>query len=692
MTERWTLLQKLIWLKATVSSGAAAIIKTVTGNAPITLTNAVSKRIHALTQYGKVTQPTTQSELPSAYKRVLGFSCDNNAMWAITGFKLQGSDTVRISFSVNAACNVFGCYQGADATDNYDLYVSTTAGSKYFRYANGTYLSYWSSDNIGKRFNVVFTPTGSRGMPQDSTWTEATFTSANDLLIGATTLTGSSAKIKGNLYGNIVVDGRLKLVPCERVSDGVLGYYDVYSQTFFPPAEGFDGAVSLGYASLPNPDDPLGLVCNNGRVVAGNCISDIPDGQGTFITPSELTTNRIYKALPTDLVVGRSYTVTVTGTNWLVLVQQKKPDGTGSSNVSGWVTTYDFTPEEGYIYGVAMRRSQDAITPADFNGTLTLDTTDGKPWAAGTPEVLTVSGVNLCNPDFYQGDGWFVGPNDTVANANANGTLVMPCKPNTTYSWWHTAGAGGCRAFELPTETVTKGQEATWAVGSPVYDNANVVKKCTTSATAKTLCIAFARVDSNVGRTIEEQLADFMLVEGDITTATAYEPYVTPQTVNDVPMLLSVGDYADEAEIINGIKTGKVGVKVLDGTESIGTSNACFTIAISDRAASKTALLCSHFPYSSKTSSQTGDQTIISFSSTNIGFRYDACADKTAFAAFLAAEYAAGTPVIVMYPLAEETTETVAGHALNTTDGTNIITVTAEVSDIDLRVEYSGAA
>lgn len=184
--------------------------------------------------------------LPSGYKRVLGFSCDNNVLWKIEGFKLKGSDTIRISFAVNAACNVFGCYQGADATDNYDLYASITSGSKYLRYGDGTYLSYWSSANLGNRFDVVFTPTGTQGMPEDSTWTEKSFTSANDMLIGATTLTGSSAKLKGKLFGNIIVDGRLHLIPCERLSDHVLGYYDTVTKTFYEPTG--DGAVSLGYA------------------------------------------------------------------------------------------------------------------------------------------------------------------------------------------------------------------------------------------------------------------------------------------------------------------------------------------------------------------------------------------------------------------------------------------------------------
>lgn len=253
-----------MWIDG-IQSGETGEQKTATGTAPLSFT-ALAHALISLTQYGKVTQASTPTpsspkdivcnngalkavddELPAGYKRLLGFVCDNNAMWQIAGFKLKGSDTVRISFSVNAACNVFGCYQGADADDNYDLYVSTTSGSKYFRYGSGTYLSYWSSANLGQRFDVVYTPTGSSGMPQDSTWTEKTFTSANDLLIGSTTTTGTSSKLKGNLYGNIIVDGRLKLIPCERVSDGVLGYYDTYSETFYEPYEGFDGAVSLGY-------------------------------------------------------------------------------------------------------------------------------------------------------------------------------------------------------------------------------------------------------------------------------------------------------------------------------------------------------------------------------------------------------------------------------------------------------------
>ena len=261
---QWSTMKKLIWLR--FLQAASVILETVTGTSPLSLTNAVAQAIYSLTQTGKCTQASTPTpsdpvdiycnngalkmvddELPAAYKRVLGFQCDNNAMWKITDFKLRGSDTVRISFSITAACNVFGCYQGADATDNYDLYASVSSGSKYFRYGSGTYLSYFSNDNLNRRFDVVYTPNGSTGMPQDSTWSPLTFECANDLLIGSTTTTGTSAKLKGKLFGDFIVDGRLHLIPCERVSDSVLGYYDIVGDAFYEPSTGFDGAVSLGY-------------------------------------------------------------------------------------------------------------------------------------------------------------------------------------------------------------------------------------------------------------------------------------------------------------------------------------------------------------------------------------------------------------------------------------------------------------
>lgn len=184
--------------------------------------------------------------LPEGYKRVLGFEFASNCYYVIDDFRLTSDDTVRLSFSVDKACNVFGCYTSTDATTNYSLYMSTSSNGKYLRYGSGTYASYIASSNMGKRYDAVITPTGSQGMPTNDTWAKGDFTCVSDLCIGTTSPGASSAKLDGCIYGDFVVDGKLKLIPCERVSDGVLGYYDKYSKTFYEPETGTP--TSLGDA------------------------------------------------------------------------------------------------------------------------------------------------------------------------------------------------------------------------------------------------------------------------------------------------------------------------------------------------------------------------------------------------------------------------------------------------------------
>lgn len=186
------------------------------------------------------------SILPDGYKRVLGFDFSSNCYYVIDNFKLTSNDTVKFSFSVDKACNVFGCYTTTDATTNYSLYMTTSTNGKYLRYGSGTYASYIASSNFGKRYDVVITPTGSQGMPTNDTWEKGSFTCVSDLCIGTTSPGATSAKLDGCIYGDFIVVGKLKLIPCERISDGVLGYYDKYSETFYAPETGTP--TSLGDA------------------------------------------------------------------------------------------------------------------------------------------------------------------------------------------------------------------------------------------------------------------------------------------------------------------------------------------------------------------------------------------------------------------------------------------------------------
>ena len=114
-------------------------------------------------------------DVPSSYRKLTGIKFNSATWYRLIGIHLDGLDTIRISFSVTKACNVFGSYTSGTAQTNYSLYVSTSSSGKYLRYNGGTYNSYFSSSDLNDRFDVVITSTGSYGLPHNSTWEEKDF-------------------------------------------------------------------------------------------------------------------------------------------------------------------------------------------------------------------------------------------------------------------------------------------------------------------------------------------------------------------------------------------------------------------------------------------------------------------------------------------------------------------------------------
>lgn len=171
----------------------------------------------------------TAARLPDGYTKIAGITMNNGPYYVITGFKLKGSDTLRFSFSATDACNILGCYTTGSAQTNYSLYVGLNT-AKYMRYNGGTYDS---AIVVNTKYDVVMSPTGSTGIQNPSTWTEKDFTAASDMCVGTTSTGATSAKLKGTLYGDLVVDGRLRLIPCKRTSDGEIGYYSPQTETFY---------------------------------------------------------------------------------------------------------------------------------------------------------------------------------------------------------------------------------------------------------------------------------------------------------------------------------------------------------------------------------------------------------------------------------------------------------------------------
>lgn len=182
-------------------------------------------------------------------------------------------------------------------------------------------------------------------------------------------------------------------------------------------------------------------------------------------------------------------------------------------------------------------------------------------------------------------------------------------------------------------------------------------------------------------------------------TATTFEPYKagiyadgTQEVITDslgntatAEMLLNVGGYKDEQEVLSGSVTRNIGIKVLDGTEAWGWIGAEGHIWRGTAYLSNFSALNGSIAISTHFS-----QPIAFLANSNLFIRYLDDYNITlleTWKQYLASQYANGTPVIIVYPLATPTTEQVTPQPLVG----NIVTQTAGSID-NLPIESSTIA
>lgn len=157
--------------------------------------------------------------------------------------------------------------------------------------------------------------------------------------------------------------------------------------------------------------------------------------------------------------------------------------------------------------------------------------------------------------------------------------------------------------------------------------------------------------------------------------------------------LLAVGDYIDEQDVISGRVTRKVGVATFNGSENwVAMAYGYSTDVIDDFPNVGFSPLCTHFVGTSSALSSagfvrlyyTGGGVVRNYFYTDLSIYPTVDSWK----AWLASQYAAGTPVIVVYPLAEEISEQVAPQPLNTIAGQNTFADVAEISNLKYNIIY----
>ena len=222
------------------ASGASPVSLTVTQKEAYNLIVPIYNGVYPA--YGNVARGFLWV-VPDGYKRLTGVHFDGDVFYD-TGMRLYGSDTLRFAFSATKSCNVLGCYTSASAQTNYSLYVSTSSSAKYTRYNGGTYNSYIQTNKL---YEVELSPTGTKGMQTNSTWTEKTFTTESTLLIGSTSVGATSAKLTGDFVGDFEIENRAYWVPYQKISDNSVVYINVMDGTVITNL-GSGTPTPLGYA------------------------------------------------------------------------------------------------------------------------------------------------------------------------------------------------------------------------------------------------------------------------------------------------------------------------------------------------------------------------------------------------------------------------------------------------------------
>ena len=544
----------------------------------------------------------------------------------------------------------------------------------------------------------------------------------NLYIFGNTTTTNNLNNNNALYYCKIWVSGSLVFdaVPVIRNSDNLVGLYDYVSGSFIEPIIAEGGGFEAGDITTPTPSDPMDIYCNNGKIsvldhtnwnVIANPNSET--GKGMFIN----TDGKLSKA--NDRGAGVFIPVTV-GKKYTVLINRRTVDiGTivryGQSNNGDLPNSseqlldwYRGTLTDGMIISFTAKRPYFVMQLSAnlVEATGGIDNSVEVIEAAGDNETVAITTRNVFDLS-------------CITDKTYNG-ITLSVNRNTgeiTTTGYTTASAGYSQlAYDLPepltagTYTVSLYNSETMSgslVGFPI-NNAVAGRTCsfaTNTNNKATITIAEGSEASQIWLRIKGFQDDpthqfkFKIQVEKGSEGTSYIAHnSSTATANN---LFAINTYKDVQEIITGATTHNVNVYVLKGTETWKAENTSASSYCIDKqilGSNSTIIpiksldvICTHYPISA-TESGAGVQDIIWVGGSNVNFKVKATyATLADWKDYLAGQYAAGTPVIIMVPLATPFEEVAPiAQSMTVVDGDNTVSLTQQgMIPLELEVEYT---
>lgn len=586
------------------------------------------------------------------------------------------------------------------------IFLATSVSSNWVGWRAGR-PSCWAGINVNatkrRKYKATYTSTDITLMDIETGLTDTTLNNYIDKTLYLFSYPSSQYPSYTQLFSCKMYEGTTlvrNLVPCKRNSDNVLGMYDTVSGNFLTNAG--TGTFIAGANVVPTPETPMNIVCNNGVLkVSPNLFyknQEFIDGYvsaaGKYtIATGTMNTQRCFciECKPNTTYTLSGMTADSTWGSFEEVVSYA--DATAYTTNNGTITT---GANDKYLIGLAYttdgRFDYRNTLQIEEGSTATAYMPYGQIYTDGTVETVEVHGKNLLNE-----------ATATLGNMRENGEIAenvryriasdyIPVKPNTDYT------ISGTISDTEGNSYAARGVMAYYTANKTYIENTRVsnVSSFTTPNDSSYAYIRIVFCNTLMPNTSVASIENSKLQLEYGSTATDYEPYYYGGSAT-AEMLLKIWDYADEQEILSWNITRKVGIKVLDWTESWNyysvTQGSLFRTKIADGldgVKDVLGVLCNY--YNVVSSGSRADGTLTG-TAQNYDFINNNYSDLTGWKQYLKDLYNAGNPIIVVYPLATPTTETVTGQQLDIQKWNNIIEITqASIDNLELSATYKSTA